>query len=344
MRVAILDVVRDLSPRSHLVVRILMSTDEADRHFTVISQDWTEDLSLFENILSERNEGITMYKIKTKVASRVAVAAALSMGITAGAVGVASASPFGHHSDGHDGNGWTQSQTKVEGIVSAYTAGASISIQSKGSTTPTNYLLTSATTITGLATGATLASGAEVELVVSTTLPATVPPTVTAIKVETPKIMKIEGIVTAYTAGATISIQPKGSTTPTNYLLTSATTITGLATGATLASGAEVELVVSTTLPATVPPTVTAIKVETPKIMKIEGIVTAYTAGATISIQPKGSTTPTNYLLTSATTITGLATGATLASGAEVELVVSTTLPATVPPTVTAIKVETPKP
>ena len=75
-------------------------------------------------------------------------------------------------------------------------------------------------------------------------------------------------------------------------------------------------------------------------IMKIEATVSTYTAGSLITVFVNGSTTPTTYTLTSATTITGLATGATLASPTNVDLVLSTTLPATVPPTVTSIFVE----
>jgi hypothetical protein len=213
-------------------------------------------LGVFENILSERNEGITMYKIKTKLFGRIAVVTALSLGLTASAVGVASASSRGHHW-GHDRHSLAQtSSAEVVGVVSTYVAGSSISILAKGSTTPTTYTLTSATTIAGLATGTTLASSAVVELTLSTTTPVTV----TAIKVKVPCAQKIEGVVSTYVAGSSISILAKGSTTPTTYTLTSATTIAGLATGTTLASSAVVELTLSTTTPVTV----TAIKVKVP--------------------------------------------------------------------------------
>ena len=189
-----------------------------------------------------------MNKITTKVASRAAVAAALSLGMTVGAVGIASASPVSHHRGSHHGLKWNQSSLRVEGIVSAYVPGSSISITSKGASTPTTYTLTSATTITGLATGATLALGAEVDVVLSNTTPVTV----TSIKVETPKPVRLEAVVSTYTAGSSISVLVMGSTTPTTYVVTSATTITGLATGATLASPANVDLVLSTTIPNTV--------------------------------------------------------------------------------------------
>ncbi len=115
-----------------------------------------------------------MYKNKTRVTSRVAVAVALSLGITVGAVGVASASPVVQHHSVHGGHGWMQSPTRVEGMVSSYTAGLSISIVSKGSTTPEVYALTSATVINGLAIGVTLASPTNVDLVLSPSTPTTV--------------------------------------------------------------------------------------------------------------------------------------------------------------------------
>ncbi|HEY5303268.1 MAG TPA: hypothetical protein VIJ86_04350 [Acidimicrobiales bacterium] len=258
-----------------------------------------------------------MNKIRTKVAGRVAVVAALSLGFTVGAVGVASASSVGHR-----GQDWTQSQSWVKGIVSSYTAGSSISITSEGSTTPVTYTLTSATTIAGLATGATLVTGDKVSLVLSTTTPVTV----TSITVKTPEMQWIKGVVSAYTAGSSISITSEGSTTPVTYTLTSATTIAGLATGATLVTGDKVSLVLSTSAPTTV----TSINVEMPESMRIEAVVSAYTVGTSISVTTRGSTTPVTYTLTSSITITGLATGATLAAGDNVDLVLSSTTPTTV--------------
>jgi predicted hydrolase (HD superfamily) len=206
-------------------------------------------LVLFENILSECNEGNTMYKIKTKAVGRVAAAAALSFGLAASAVSVASASSQGHHSSRHDSGAFTSYQSnRVEGTVSAYVAGTSISILSKDSTTPVVYALTTATTITGLAAGATLASPDRVVLELSTTTPVTV----TSIKEKTPCAAKVEGTVSAYVAGTSISILSKDSTTPVVYALTTATTITGLAAGATLASPDRVVLELSTTTPVTV--------------------------------------------------------------------------------------------
>jgi hypothetical protein len=113
--------------------------------------------------------------------------------------------------------------------------------------------------------------------------------------------------------------------------LTTGTTITGLGTGDTLVSPDRVVLELSTTTPVTV----TAIKVFAPKPVWVEGTVSTYVAGTSISILSKGSTTPVSYTLTTGTTITGLGTGDTLVSPDRVVLELSTTTPVTV----TAIKV-----
>ena len=115
-----------------------------------------------------------MNKITTKVVGRSALAAALSLGLSAGIVGVASASTVTHHPLKHADHEGRPFQHQLRGVVSAYTAGSSISITAPGASTPTVYTLTSATTIVGLASGATLAPGAHVGLVLSSTTPATV--------------------------------------------------------------------------------------------------------------------------------------------------------------------------
>jgi hypothetical protein len=134
----------------------------------------------------------------------------------------------------------------------------------------------------------------------------------------------VTGYVTGYVAGTSISIEARNSTTATTYALTSATTITGLTTGASLLN-AKVVL----TLSSTTPVSVLSIKVATPKLLRTEGVVTGYVAGTSISIEARNSTTATTYALTSATTITGLATGASLLN-AKVVLTLSSTTPVNV--------------
>ena len=220
----------------------------------------------------------------------------------------------------------------VEGTVSAYSAGASISILTKGSTTPTVYTLTSSTTIKGLGSGDTIASPDRVVLELS----ATSSTTVTAIWVAVPRPVWVEGTVSAYSAGASISILTKGSTTPTVYTLTSSTTVKGLGSGDTLASPDRVALELS----ATSSTTVTEILVFVPRPVWVTGTVSAYSAGVSISILTKGSTTPTLYTLTGTTTIKGLGSGDTLASPDRVALELS----ATSSTTVTEIWVFAPRP
>lgn len=122
-------------------------------------------------------KGNRMKMTKKNVAVRLAVATVLSVGLSAGFMGIASASSNG----GHDAQGSTwNSHAAVEGVVSASIAGDSISIEAHDSTSSTTYTLTSATTITGLATGASLLNS-KVELYLSTTSP----PTVLAIRIAT---------------------------------------------------------------------------------------------------------------------------------------------------------------
>jgi hypothetical protein len=116
-------------------------------------------------------------KMTKNASGRLAVATLLSFGLSAGIMGVASASSNRHH-DGHDSS-WTLGGS-VQGVVTGYVAGSSIAIEAQGSTTSTTYALTSATTVTGLATGASLLNS-KVVLLLSTTTPVTV----LSIKVET---------------------------------------------------------------------------------------------------------------------------------------------------------------
>ncbi len=263
-------------------------------------------------------KGNFMNMIKTKVAGRVAAAVALSLGLAAGAVSVASASPHGIHHSRHDNGGpmWTHT-SRVEGVVSSYTAGSSISITTKGSTTPTAYTLTSTTPVTG-----TYAMGDRALLELSGTTPATV----LSVKFIAPKPIWVEGVVSSYTAGSSISITTKGSTTPTAYTLTSTTPVTG-----TYAMGDRALLELSGTTPATV----LSVKFIAPKPIWVEGVVSSYTAGSSISITTKGSTTPTAYTLTSTTPVTG-----TYAMGDRALLELSGTTPATV----LSVKFIAPKP
>ena len=136
----------------------------------------TRDLTLFGHDLNECDEGIWMFKNKTKLVGRLFAAGALSVGMIASAVTVASASDHGGHHSGHDGGGLVTQSMRVEGVVTAYSlSGLSISLTTRGSSSPVTYVLTTTTTVNGLAATATAPIvGDNVDLVLSTTLPTTV--------------------------------------------------------------------------------------------------------------------------------------------------------------------------
>jgi hypothetical protein len=127
--------------------------------------------------------GSGMKMTKKNAAIRLTVATVLSLGLSAVVMGVGSASAHGTHAahgtpEAHSFS-WIEGNA-VKGVVNGYVPGSLISIEAHGTTPATNYALTSATTITGLATGASLLND-EVVLTLSTTTPATV----LSIKVET---------------------------------------------------------------------------------------------------------------------------------------------------------------
>ncbi|HEY5120440.1 MAG TPA: hypothetical protein VII84_02585 [Acidimicrobiales bacterium] len=277
-----------------------------------------------------------MYRTKTMAVRRVAVATTLGLGLVGGIAGIAAADGGARS---HDSTVTTAPVNTVGGTVLGYVAGTSISVLTKGAMAPTSYALDAATTISGLATGVTAPMvGDNVDLVLSSTTPVSV----TSITIDAPHVappaMTIEGTVLAYVAGTSISVSTKDSTTPTLYALNASTTITGLGTGVTApAVNDNVDLVLSTTTPVVVLSIkdegvkLTPLAPVAPTSMKIEGTVTAFVAGTSISVTPKDSTTPTLYALDANTTITGLGTGVTApAVGDNVDLWLSTTTPVVV--------------
>ncbi len=122
-----------------------------------------------------------MKRITLKIAGRSALVAALTLGVAGGVAGVASAAPVNHHVKSHDRHQGHERQRHVEGVVTAYVAGASISVRSDHSLTPVVYTLTPTTTITGLASGASIVMGDHVNLILSSTASGTV----TSMRVQT---------------------------------------------------------------------------------------------------------------------------------------------------------------
>ena len=299
---------------------------------------------MFESISSERNEGITMYRTKTKAVRHIAIATTLGLGLVGGIAGIAAADGSSSLTS-HDSTTTTAPISAISGTVVGYVAGTSISVLATGATVPTTYVLNAATTVSGLATGATApVVGDRVDLVLSSTAPVTVTSITIATALVTPPAVRIEGTVVAYVAGTSISVSTKGSTVATVYSLDAATTITGLAAGVTApAIGDNVDLTLSVT-PAVVVmtiqdegttqatvTTVTTVTAPVPTSLRIEGTVSAFVAGTSISLLSRDSTVPTLYTLDAATTITGLSTGvAAPAVGDNVDLTLSTTTPAIV--------------
>ncbi len=187
---------------------------------------------------------------KRNMAVRFVAATAMSLGLSAGVVGIASASAHGNAA--HHDSSWSVNNA-VEGVVTGYVAGTSISIEGHGATTSTTYALSSSTTVSGLASGASLLNSKVV-----ITLSSTTPVTVLSIKVLPLRAPLVEGVVTGYVAGTSISIEGHGATASTTYALSSSTTVSGLASGASLLNSKVV-----ITLSSTTPVTVLSIKVLT---------------------------------------------------------------------------------
>ena len=254
---------------------------------------------MFESISSERNEGITMYRTKTKAVRHIAIATTLGLGLVGGIAGIAAADGSSSLTS-HDSTTTTAPISAISGTVVGYVAGTSISVLATGATVPTTYVLNAATTVSGLATGATApVVGDRVDLVLSSTAPVTVTSITIATALVTPPAVRIEGTVVAYVAGTSISVSTKGSTVATVYSLDAATTITGLAAGVTApAIGDNVDLTLSVTpavvvmtiqdegttqAPVTTVTTVTTVTAPVPTSLRIEGTVSAFVAGTSIS-------------------------------------------------------------
>ncbi len=293
---------------------------------------------LFESNSPGHNEGNTMYRTKTKAVRRAAVATALGLGLVGGIAGVAAADG-GTSVTNHDSTSAaapTAPASAVEGTVVGYVSGSSISLLAFGASVPTSYLLNSATTVNGLATGTSAPSlGDKVSLV----LTVTPPDTLASITIDTPLVsppaVKVEGTVVAFVADTSISVSTNNSAVPTQYALNTFTTITGLATGVSApAIGDHVDLTLSTSAAVVVMAIrdegVTAVPVTTPSSpatasLRVEGTVTEFVAGASISVLRHHGTALEVYTLDGATTISGLATGVSApAIGDHVDLTLST--------------------
>ncbi len=162
-------------------------------------------------------KGIGMNKIKTKTVGRVTAAAAISMGLAASAVSVASASSNGSHQFGHDGFAskahWDNG---LGGVVTAVTL-TSVTVMAHDGT-PSTFMITGTTTFsedgaTVPATDLVVGDFADIEVSSSAMT------TATSIKIE---LARFGGVVTA-TGSGTITITGHKGVTQTIVVGTSTT-------------------------------------------------------------------------------------------------------------------------
>ena len=228
-----------------------------------------------------------MNRIKTKTVGRLTVAAAISMGLAASAVSVASASSNGSRHSEHDGfAGNTHWDNGLGGVVTAVTLTSgtltSVTVLAHDGTS-TTFAVTGTTTF---AEGSTtvpatdLVVGSHVDIQVTTALPTTA--AAIKIKVKHARPIKLGGLVTAVTltSGTLTSVTVKGwSGTSSTFTITATTTFTedgatAPATDLVVGDFADIEVLSSAMT------TATSINIE---LAKFGGVVTMV-SGDTITI------------------------------------------------------------
>lgn len=239
-------------------------------------------------------KGTGMNKIKTKTVGRVTAAAAISMGLAASAVSVASASSNGSRQFGHDGFAskahWDNG---LGGVVTAVglTSGTLTSVTVMGHNgTSSTYTITPTTTF---AEGPTtvpatdLVVGSHVDIEVTTALPTTA--AAINIKVMHARSIRLGGLVTAVTltSGTVTSVTVTGwNGTSSTFTITGTTTFSeGGATvpPADLVVGDYADIEVSSSAMTTA----TGIKIE---LARFGGVVTATSSGTITITGHKGVT------------------------------------------------------
>jgi len=191
-------------------VRDPVDLESTHRSLTRHSQVRTQDLKLFEIILSESNEGMTMQKRTIKIVSRSVTSLAMGMALTVSSASLASAS--GGRSDGSKNHDCASGKVSAfdyarggsGGYVTAVTA-TSVTIQKWDGTTST-FTLTPTTTYTEGKSASTLASlvvGDRADIHASSSAPTTA----TSVNIE---LARLFGTVKAV-SGNTITISdPQG--------------------------------------------------------------------------------------------------------------------------------------
>jgi hypothetical protein len=268
-----------------------------------------------------------MNKITTKVVGRVTAATAISMGLAASAVSVASASEHGSRLSNHDGfakkANWADG---TDGVVTAVSA-SSVTITGHDGTSST-FAITTATTFTeGTTTvpATDLVVGSRVDIQASTTTAGTA----ASINIKANRPIRLGGVVTAVTP-TSVTVTGHGAT-PLTYTITTATTFSEGSTtvpATDLVVGSKVEIQVSSSALTTA----TSINIKVPEqhMMSLGGVVTAVTPTSVTVTGHDG--TPSTYTITSTTAFsegstTVLATA--LVVGDRVGIQVSSTAPTT---------------
>ena len=229
-------------------------------------------------------KGIGMNKIKTKTVGRVTAAAAISMGLAASAVSVASASSNGSRQFGHDGFAskahWDNG---LGGVVTAVTL-TSVTVMAHDGT-PSTFMITGTTTFSedGVTVPATdLVVGSHVDIEVTTALPTIA--TAINIKVTHARSIRLGGLVTAASLTSVTVMAHDG--TPSTFMITGTTTFseggaTVPATDLVVGDFADIEVSSSAMT------TATSIKIE---LARFGGVVTATSSGTITITGHKGVT------------------------------------------------------
>jgi hypothetical protein len=240
-----------------------------------------------------------MNKIKTKTVGRVTAAAALSLGLAASAVSVASASTHGSRHGGRhgfaDGTNWTKG---FGGVVTAVTA-TSVTVTGRHGTssafviTPTTTFAEGSTTVLPAA----LVVGDRIEIQVSSSATTTA----TSIGIRPAWSIRLGGLVTAVTATSVTVIGRHG--TSSTFVITPTTTFSEGSTTvlpAVLVVGSSVDIQVSSSAITTATSIdidltrfggeVTVVSGDTITILGHDGVSSTILVGTTTTFSKGGAT------------------------------------------------------
>ncbi len=272
-------------------------------------------------------KGFGMNKIMTKVVGRLTAATAISIGLAASAVSVASASEHGSRLSNHDG--FAKKANWSDGTVGVVTTVSATSVTITGHDgTPSTFAITTATTFTEGSTtvlASALVVGSHVDIQVSTTTPGTA----ASINIKANCPIRLGGLVTAVTPTSVTVTGHDG--TSTTYTITTTTSFTEGSTtvlASALVVGSHVDIQVSSSALTTA----TSIDIKAPEqhMMRLGGAVTAVTPTSVTVTGWNG--TSTTYTITTTTTFSEGSTtvlASALVVGDHVDIQVSSTAPTT---------------